>query len=254
VVIELVELTKTYRMGDYEVAALRGIDLSITAGEFLAIMGPSGSGKSTCMNILGLLDRPTFGRYLFEGTDVSAMSDVELARVRNRRLGFVFQSFNLLARTSAVENVELPLVYAGAGDRSRRALAALDAVGLADRAHHLPTQLSGGQQQRVAIARAIVTQPSVILADEPTGNLDTGTSREIMEIFTRLNREGITVILITHEQDIAANARRVIRFRDGRIEHDGALHLSVPYTPASGNEIRSDSALHVVSSPPGGRP
>jgi putative ABC transport system ATP-binding protein len=227
-VIELQRLTKTYRMGDYEVQALRGVDLRIAGGEFLAIMGPSGSGKSTCMNILGLLDRPTSGRYLFEGTDVSTMSDVELARLRNRKLGFVFQSFNLLARTSAAENVELPLVYAAAGDRRRRALAALEAVGLADRAHHLPTQLSGGQQQRVAIARAIVTQPSVILADEPTGNLDTGTSGEIMEIFGRLNGEGITVILITHEEDIARHARRVIRFRDGHIAHDGALHHEHP--------------------------
>jgi putative ABC transport system ATP-binding protein len=245
--IDLIDLTKTYRMGDYEVQALQGINLGVAAGEFLAIMGPSGSGKSTCMNILGLLDRPTSGRYLFEGTDVSAMPDVELAKMRNRRLGFVFQSFNLLARTSAVENVELPLVYAGAGNRTRRALAALDAVGLADRAHHLPTQLSGGQQQRVAIARAIVTQPSVILADEPTGNLDTGTSREIMEIFGRLNQEGITVILITHEEDIAANARRIIHFRDGRIEHDGALHVTVPYTPARPGELQSDGALHAAT-------
>jgi putative ABC transport system ATP-binding protein len=222
--IELVDLTKIYRMGDYEVQALRGIDLEIAAGEFMAIMGPSGSGKSTCMNILGLLDRPTSGRYLFEGTDVSGVSDVDLARMRNRRLGFVFQSFNLLSRTSALENVELPLVYAGARDRHRRAHAALEAVGLGDRAHHFPNQLSGGQQQRVAIARAIVTQPSVILADEPTGNLDTTTSAEIMEIFSALNREGITVILITHEEEIAAHARRIIHFRDGHIEHDGALH------------------------------
>ncbi|HLA24295.1 MAG TPA: ABC transporter ATP-binding protein [bacterium] len=221
-VIELLDLTKTYQMGAYEVQALRGIDLRVAAGDFVAIMGPSGSGKSTCMNILGLLDHPTSGRYLFEGTDVSAMSDVDLARLRNQRLGFVFQSFNLLARTSAVENVELPLVYAGGRDRRRGALAALEAVGLGYRAHHLPTQLSGGQQQRVAIARALVTHPSVILADEPTGNLDTGTSGEIMEIFARLNQDGITVILITHEEDIAAHAARIIRFRDGRIEHDGA--------------------------------
>ena len=221
-VIELLDLTKTYQMGAYEVQALRGIDLRVAAGDFVAIMGPSGSGKSTCMNILGLLDHPTSGRYLFEGTDVSAMSDVDLARLRNQRLGFVFQSFNLLARTSAVENVELPLVYAGGRDRRRGALAALEAVGLGDRAHHLPTQLSGGQQQRVAIARALVTHPSVILADEPTGNLDTGTSGEIMEIFARLNQDGITVILITHEEDIAAHAARIIRFHDGRIEHDGA--------------------------------
>ncbi len=253
-VIELLGLTKTYQMGPYEVQALKGIDLRIAGGDFVAIMGPSGSGKSTCMNILGLLDRPTAGRYLFESTDVSAMSDVELARLRNRKLGFVFQSFNLLARPSAVENVELPLVYAGAGDRRLRALAALEAVGLADRARHLPTQLSGGQQQRVAIARAIVTRPSVILADEPTGNLDTGTSREIMEIFGRLNREGITVILITHEEDIAGHARRIIRFRDGRIEHEGALHTPVPHPPARRDEIQSDGALHTARLQPEGRP
>ena len=233
--IELVDITKTYQMGDYDVQALRGIDLQIAAGDFVAIMGPSGSGKSTCMNILGLLDRPTSGRYLFEGTDVSRFSDVELARLRNRRLGFVFQSFNLLARTSAMENVELPLVYAAVRDRRRLALAALEAVGLGDRAHHLPNQLSGGQQQRVAIARAIVTEPSVILADEPTGNLDTATSAEIMETFARLNREGITVILITHEEEIAAFARRIIHFRDGHIEHDGALHTrAVARAPAEG--------------------
>ncbi len=217
--LELDNVTKTYRMGAVDVPALRGVTLRIGAGEFVAVMGPSGSGKSTCMNILGLLDRPTEGRCLFDGRDVAALPDGARARLRNRSIGFVFQSFNLLPRTPAIENVELPMVYAGRFDR-RRALAVLERVGLAARARHLPTQLSGGEQQRVAIARALVMEPSVILADEPTGNLDTATSGEIMGLLEALNREGMTVVLVTHEADVAAHARRIVRFRDGRIERD----------------------------------
>jgi len=223
--ISITGLTKTYTIGEVEVQALRGIDMEIRAGEFVAIVGPSGSGKSTCMHILGCLDRPTSGRYVLEGRDVSQLSKDELARVRNATIGFVFQSFNLLTRTSAVENVEMPMLYRPkkipATERRERAMMALRSVGLEHRAAHHPNQLSGGQQQRVAIARALMTEPRILLADEPTGNLDTRTSIEVMEIFQRLQQErGLTVILITHEQQIAEYGSRIVGFRDGRIIAD----------------------------------
>jgi putative ABC transport system ATP-binding protein len=215
-------LIKIYKLGDYEIHALRGIDLSIEKGAFVAIMGPSGSGKSTLMNILGCLDRPTEGRYLLDGEDVSSLDRNNLAGIRNRKIGFVFQSFNLLSRTTALENVELPLLYSGnhSKDITERAIKALVMVGLEGREHHYPNKLSGGQQQRVAIARALVNDPSIILADEPTGNLDTRTSVEVMGIFQSLNQKGITIVLITHERDIAAYAKRNITFRDGKIVKD----------------------------------
>jgi putative ABC transport system ATP-binding protein len=225
-VISVRNLVKTYTVGEVVVRALRGCDLDVEAGEFVAVTGPSGSGKSTLMHILGCLDRPTSGQYFLDGKDVSRMSKDELAAVRNRQIGFVFQGFNLLSRTSALDNVELPLLYNGgsklkAAERHKRAMDALTIVGLADRFHHHPNQLSGGQQQRVAIARSLINTPSIILADEPTGNLDTRTSIEVMGIFQRLNKErGITIILITHEADIAEYGTRLVRFRDGRIQAD----------------------------------
>ena len=222
-VIQVHDLVKVYSLGEVEVQALRGVSLSVDRGEFVAIMGASGSGKSTFMNILGFLDQPTSGQYLLDGINGEHLSRDELAEIRNQKIGFVFQGFNLLSRTSAEENVELPLVYGGVPTSKRREMArnALSQVGLEGRSHHHPSQLSGGEQQRVAIARALVNQPSILLADEPTGNLDSKTSIEIMGIFQRLNREmGITIIMITHEQDIAAFAKRNIVFRDGRIVDD----------------------------------
>jgi putative ABC transport system ATP-binding protein len=225
-VIETYDIHKIYHVGDIEVPALRGIDLAVESGEFVAVMGASGSGKSTLMNILGCLDRPTSGRYLLDGVDTSDLSSNEYADIRNQKIGFVFQVFNLLPRTSALENVELPLVY----DRSRRvrdprkaAREALERVGLGERLDHEPSQLSGGQQQRVAIARALVNQPAIILADEPTGNLDSHTSIDVISVFQELNEQGITVVLVTHESDIAGYAKRVVKMLDGRISEDFAV-------------------------------
>jgi len=220
--IHIDHLTKVYPLGEMEVHALRGVSVEIKNGEFLAIMGASGSGKSTFMNILGCLDKPTRGSYMLGDIDVSKLSRDELAHIRNAKIGFVFQGFNLLSRTSAIENAELPLLYCSMSNKERkdRAVAALDRVGLGDRIHHFPNQLSGGQQQRVAIARALVNDPSIVLADEPTGNLDSRTSVEVMGIFQELNNHGITVILVTHEPDIAQFAKRHIVFRDGKIRAD----------------------------------
>ena len=223
--VELRKVARVYRSGGgVEVHALKGIDLSIEAGEFVAIMGPSGCGKSTTMNTLGCLDRPTSGQYLLDGAEVGQMSRDEWATIRNQKLGFVFQGFNLLARTTALENVELPLLYRGiksSKERARKSLEVLSWVGLAERSHHVPSQMSGGEQQRVAIARALVTEPLLLLADEPTGNLDTKTSDGVMELFTKLNAQGQTIILVTHEPDVAAKCKRIVLFRDGQIVGDG---------------------------------
>ncbi len=219
--IQLEDVTRVYRMGNVEVRALQGVSLRVDPGEFVAIMGASGSGKSTLMNIVGCLDLPTEGRYLLDGVDVRRLNDNQLAAIRNRKIGFVFQSFNLIPRSTAVHNVEMPLVYAGvSANRRQQAMAALEAVGLADRARHQPSELSGGQQQRVAIARALVTAPAILLADEPTGNLDTEASVEIMRLMVQLNARGRTIVLITHEEDNAAFARRVVRLRDGLVVDD----------------------------------
>jgi putative ABC transport system ATP-binding protein len=222
VLIEIRNLHRVYQVGTEQVHALNGVDLDIAANEYVAIMGPSGSGKSTLMNLLGCLDTPTSGSYVLKDTDVAKLTDDELAQIRNREIGFVFQTFNLLARADALHNVELPLVYAGVKheERRRRAREALELVGLGDRMKHKPNELSGGQRQRVAIARALVNKPSIILADEPTGNLDSATGEEIMQSFERIWEQGNTVILVTHEADIADHARRVVRMRDGKIESD----------------------------------
>jgi putative ABC transport system ATP-binding protein len=220
--IELADITKTYRMGEVDFTVLSGVSLSVRRGELIAIMGPSGSGKSTIMNIIGCLDRPTSGSYRFEDREISAMSDNELASIRNVKIGFVFQTFNLLARFSALKNVEVPLIYGGVPARLRkeRAVPMLEKVGLADRLHHKPTELSGGQQQRVAVARALVNNPALLLADEPTGNLDSRSGEEILKILTGLNEQGVTVIIVTHDQSVAARCRRIVNVKDGQIIND----------------------------------
>ena len=229
-VIEILDLKKTYKMGENEVHALRGISMEVQKGEYIAIMGPSGSGKSTLMNIIGCLDRPTAGKYILEGVDVSTFNRDRRAEIRNEKIGFIFQSFNLLARTSAVENVELPLIYSHKNSLTdqqmrERAKNCMIRVGLSGWENHTPAQLSGGQQQRVAIARALINEPAILLADEPTGNLDTKTSEQVMEIFQQLNEEGISIVLITHEMDIAEHAKRIVMLRDGEIVTDHAVEM-----------------------------
>jgi putative ABC transport system ATP-binding protein len=240
-VIRVEDIHKYYELGETRVHALRGVSVAVERGGFAAIMGASGSGKSTFMNILGCLDRPTSGRYLLDGLDVSGLQKRDLAAIRNRKLGFVFQGFNLLARTTAIENVQLPTMYSPVDklERGKRAQEALALVGLADRAHHVPSQLSGGQQQRVAIARALVNRPSILLADEPTGNLDSRTSVEILEIFQNLNERGLTIVLVTHEHDIAQFAKRLLTFRDGKIRKDEPL----PDPPRAQDVLQAMPAL-----------
>ena len=234
-VIELRQIVKTYAIGEIEVQALRGVSLTVERGDFVAIMGASGSGKSTMMNIIGCLDVPTQGWYWLDGVDVRKLDESQLSQVRSRKIGFVFQSFNLIARTTALANVELPLAYMGVPRRERRerALASLESVGLTDRGHHVPSELSGGQQQRVAVARALVTNPALILADEPTGNLDSVASADVMDIFSRVHQAGRTVVVITHEEDVAARAHRVIRLRDGQVLSD-TTNDAVPDPVAQG--------------------
>ena len=226
--IELENITKVYQMGKVDVPALRGITLNIERGEMLAIIGASGSGKSTLMHIIGCLDKPTSGSYLLEGADVNQLNDNKLAEIRSKKLGFVFQEYNLLSRASAAANVELPLVYGDGRNRRKRALEALERVGLAERSNHKPTELSGGEQQRVAIARALVNNPAVILADEPTGNLDSAVTAEIISIFKKLNQDGITVIMVTHEMDIAEQTQRIIRLYDGKVISDEKVTRTTP--------------------------
>jgi putative ABC transport system ATP-binding protein len=231
--IELQDITKVYMMGETEVRALCGVSLSIAAGEWTAIMGPSGSGKSTLMNIIGCLDQPTSGSYRLDGIEVAKMDDRGLAAVRNRKIGFVFQTFNLLPRTTALDNVELPMVYAGADKRHERAIAALQRVGLGDRMNHRPNELSGGQQQRVAIARAMVNNPSIILADEPTGNLDSKSGAEIIEVLHQLHEQGLTIVMVTHDSDIAHECQRIVHIHDGEITTDEKLR----HPPAVAQEV-----------------
>jgi putative ABC transport system ATP-binding protein len=222
-VVEMEQVTKIYELGDIKVPALRGVSFTVAPGEYVAVMGPSGSGKSTLMNLIGCLDKPTTGLYRLDGVDVAAQSDQQLAAIRLKKLGFVFQGFNLLARTSAVRNVALPLFYAGDKSRETKAFAVLDKVGLAGRAQHRPSELSGGEQQRVAIARALINEPAIVLADEPTGNLDSVTAEGIMGLFARLNDEGHTIIMVTHDDDIASHAKLIIKLRDGLVVQDEAL-------------------------------
>jgi putative ABC transport system ATP-binding protein len=218
--IEIQDVTKVYHLGDVEVRALDGVSFKVDPGDWVAIMGPSGSGKSTLMNIIGCLDQPTAGSYKLDDLEVASMNDKQLAGVRNRKIGFVFQTFNLLSRTSALANVELPLVYAGRKDRREQAVAALERVGLGDRLHHRPNELSGGQQQRVAIARALINDPAIILADEPTGNLDSRSGAEIMDIFRQLHTQGMTIVMVTHDQEVGQQCKRIVRIRDGQITAD----------------------------------